>query len=124
MELLRERLRGFDAVAVLLVLHRDRRTWPLPEIADRLCLDRDVIRAALEELRSGGFVDDGPDGRWFYAPAETSTDAAVTSLVRAHASAREEVMRRLSENAMERIRSSAAAAFADGFRFRKGPKEG
>ncbi|MFO0611868.1 MAG: hypothetical protein U0414_04720 [Polyangiaceae bacterium] len=123
-ELLRERLHGFEAVEVLLVLHADPRTWRVTEIGDRLSADRDVVRAALEELRRGGFVVQEPDGRWRYAPTDAATAAAVTNLVRVYATARFEVLRQMSENALERIRSSAATAFADAFRFGKGRKDG
>lgn len=123
-DLLHDRLHSFEAVETLLVLHEDPRTWRVTEIVDRLNVDRDVVRAALDELGRGGFVAAEPDGRFRYAPTDAATAAAVANLVRVYATARLEVMRRMTANAMERIRSSAATTFADAFRLGKKGKRG
>jgi hypothetical protein len=64
------------------------------------------------------------DGSARYAPMDAPTAAAVHSLLLAFRTSRLDLMRRMTENAMERIRSSAATAFADAFRFGKGRRNG
>lgn len=123
-ELLRERLHSFEALEVLIALQSDPRTWRVREIADRLGVDREIIRSALDELRRGGFVVTEPDESWRYAPTDAPTAAAIHRLLLAYRTSRLDLMRRMTENAMERIRSSAATAFADAFRFGKGKRNG
>ena len=48
------------------------------EIVDRLNVDRDVVRAALDELGRGGFVAAEPDGRFRYAPTDAPTAARMS----------------------------------------------
>jgi len=123
-ELLRERLRSFEAVEALLLLHAKPEALRVRELSDRLSVDREVVRAALEELSRGGFVEQEPAGLWRYAPADAATGAAVDNLAGVYGTARLVVMRRMTENSLERIRSSAATAFADAFRLGRGRKDG
>lgn len=122
--LIDERLHSFEALETLIVLRAEPRTWRPSELTQRLGLERDLVSSAVEELVRGGFVVQDADGCWRYAPTDAPTAAAVNALVREYPTARLEILRRLNDNAMERIRSSAATAFADAFRVRRGRRDG
>lgn len=122
--ILRERFHTLEAVEALVALHAAPRPWPVSEVAATLGVEREVARSALEELAGGRFVVPDAAMAFRYAPKDAATAAAATALVRTYRTARLDVMRQMTENAMERIRSSAATAFADAFRFGKGRKDG
>ena len=121
--LLRERLHTLEAVEALVVLHDAPRPCSTAEIAERVAIDPAIARSALDELAQGGFVVTEASTGFRYAPVDPATAAATRALVHAYRTAPLDVMRRMTENAMERIRSSARAAFADAFRLGKGRKD-
>jgi DNA-binding IclR family transcriptional regulator len=117
--LLRDGVASLEGLEVLLLLRRERtRAWPLDEIARRLSIPPSSIEPALADpVRYGllGHERSGGSECWRFAPRTAGLDALVDRLASIYDDRRLEVMRLLSAHAMERIRNSAARAFADAF---------
>jgi len=119
--LLHERLAGLDELEVLLLVRREApQGVSTSEVADRLGLPMSSSEAALESLCSVSLlVSDGGGGgaerRYAYHPDTPELDGVVSSLVTVYGERRLEVMRVLSNLALDRIRSAAARTFADAF---------
>ena len=125
--LLKDRVRGFEALEILLKLHGDRREWSANEIADTVSLDRYFARDELDGLVEGGLLSargTGRERRWRFATESAELDAPAAALVEACRTSRLEVMHCMTENALERIRESAVNAFADAFKLTKGRGDG
>lgn len=121
MAFLQERLAGLDELEVLLLVRSDAsRGWTASEIADRLGLPASSSDGALEKLCTAELlvIDGGGGGaelRYAYRPVTPKLDGVVTTLADLYGDRRLEVMRILSDSALERIRSAAARTFADAF---------
>lgn len=119
--LLQERLAGLDELEVLLLVRGDAsRGWTASDVAERLGLPASSSDAALEGLRAAALlvVDGGGGGaepRYAYRPHTPALDEAVSVLAEIYGERRLEVMRILSNHALDRIRSAAARTFADAF---------
>lgn len=129
--LLQERLAGLDELEALLLLRIEpERRWFASEVAERLGLPVASSEAALASLcKVSLLVTEGGGGgaepRYAYRPATPELEQVVSSLAGIYADRRLEVMRVLSNSALERIRSAAARTFADAFVIgRSGRKQG
>jgi hypothetical protein len=97
------------------------RSWTTEEVATRLGIDRDDARIALAGLCRGGLTEESADGFSYRAGA---FEPIIDELVRANVENRLEVMNLMSLNALERVRSAAARAFADAFVLNRRKKNG
>jgi DNA-binding IclR family transcriptional regulator len=117
--LLRDGVASLEGLELLLLLRKERnRAWAVDEIARRLSIPQSSVEPALiEPVQYGLLTREGSGGSecWRYAPRTTEMDAMVERLAGLYDDRRLEVMRMLSAHAMERIRNSAARAFADAF---------
>jgi len=117
--LLADGVASLEGLEVLLLLRKERvRAWPLDEIARRLSIPQSSIEPALEEPVRYGLIEHERSSAgeiWRFAPRTPELDALVDRLASIYEDRRLEVMRLLSAHAMERIRNSAARAFADAF---------
>jgi DNA-binding IclR family transcriptional regulator len=120
-KLLRDGVASLEGLEVLLLLRKERaRAWPLDEIAQRLSIPSSSIEPALVDPVHYGLLTHTRAGgleSWQFAPRTPELDALVDRLATLYDDRRLEVMRLLSAHAMERIRNSAARAFADAFVF-------
>jgi hypothetical protein len=78
----------------------------------------DLVALELATARGAG----GPEFR--YAPATVALDAGVSALARAYADQRLEIMKLISANAIERLRTAAIRAFSDSFLIRRKRRDG
>jgi hypothetical protein len=130
MAFLHERLAGLDELEVLLLVRSDAsRGWTATEVAQRLGLPGSSGDGALEKLCAAELlvVDGGGGGAerlYVYRPTAPGLDGVVAALAEVYAERRLEVMRILSDSALERIRSAAARTFADAFVIGKRRKDG
>lgn len=121
MAFLHGRLAGLDELEVLLLVRSDAaRGWTATEVAERLGLPASSSDGALEKLCTADLlvIDGGGGGaerRYAYRPGIPGLDGVVTTLAEIYGERRLEVMRILSDSALERIRSAAARTFADAF---------
>jgi hypothetical protein len=124
---LRESISSYEELEALLLLVRTRdRGWTDDEVADALKVPVDGIATALEGLSTVPNllrVDTRAGQRRFqYAPDSDTTSQVVEELVSAYSEQRLAIVRLMSSNALDRVRSSAARRLANAFRI-KGPKE-
>lgn len=119
--LLQERLAGLDELEVVLFVRRDAsRRWTASTVATELHRPESSTEPALESLLGAELLaSDGGGGgaerRYMYRPATPALDAAVTLLAALYDERPLDVMRILSNSALDRIRSAAARTFADAF---------
>ncbi len=114
-QLLRERVASLEGLEAMLLLRRDpTRAWSADALAQRLSIPETFLDPVLHELVASGLLAVDDTG-WRYAPHSPALAAAVDRLALLYDERRLEVMRLLSAHALERIRDSAARAFADAF---------
>jgi DNA-binding MarR family transcriptional regulator len=127
--LLRERIESYEELEVLLALERDRsaeRTAEELSAAQRIAPA--LAEAAVRALESRGLLA-GRRGSahgscYRYSPATPALDAAVRGLVRVYAEQPISIIKIMSENAIQRVRTGAVRAFADAFILRKDKSDG
>jgi hypothetical protein len=116
---LSERVRGlllgpidsFEKLDIVIALHA-RRDLPWTLEAPPLT----SLRRALDELLAAGIVERQADGALRIAP---ECDVTLDELAAAWSTDRAAVLALMSERALQRIRASAARAFADAFALRR-----
>ena len=96
--------------------------WSVAAVATALRTDPDNTASALDELASQRLValtpgEHGPE--YQYAAAPDGIGGTVDRLAQAYSRQRLEVVKQMSANAIERVRSSAARTFSDAFIFRR-----
>lgn len=116
---LRERVESFEQLEILLLLHRDQNeSWTAANVAAELRLSQGLAGDALDHLCRGNLLDVrvGKDSLVFrYAAGTPELVAAVDRLARAYRERRIDVLRLLSTQAVDRVRTSAIRLFADAF---------
>jgi predicted ArsR family transcriptional regulator len=107
--LLSEHIFSYEQLEVLLLVHRERRSWRPEDLARALQLSVEAAGAALEHLEQRGLVE-----------AQTEDlKVAVEELSKTYTDNRLEVMVAMNENAMKRVRTAAMRTFADSFVWKK-----
>jgi len=120
-QLLSEHVTGYELLEALLLLHRDsRQLSTVEQLGAELRIDTGSMATALAELAEHGLLErrSGPPVSYRYAPAQTALAAAVDRLAQLYTEQRLEIIRQMSANAIERLRSSAARSFSDAFLLR------
>lgn len=105
--------RSVWALELLLILKRDRRTWPSAELVSTMRASELVVSKALDALVSAGLVSVDRQGA-MYTPINDHVATCMDELERLYA-ARPDAVRRVIVSAS----SSSATAFADAFKLRK-----
>jgi DNA-binding MarR family transcriptional regulator len=115
--LLAERVHAFEHLETLLYLYgRPAEAYAPAALAAALRIPEDAAAEALDHLVEMGLAarsDEGRAGR--YAPQTAEVAAAVAALAAACRDRRLAVMKLMSANAIERMRSNAARTFVDAF---------
>jgi predicted transcriptional regulator len=123
--LLLERVASYEQLEALLLLRLGTtQSFEVPEVAARLRIDEASVATAMEALAANGLLEKSaaPRASYRYAPADALTGGVVDRLARLYDEQRLDIIRQMSTNAIERLRSSAARTFADAFLLR-GRKE-
>ena len=110
-----------DLEALLLARADAARGWTVPEIAARLVVSEGWAIDALESLCLGALlVEDGAahERRYFYRPTTPALDEAVAALAEIYAERPADVMQRLNDLALQRVRKAAYQAFPVAFLLR------
>ncbi len=117
--LLHERIESYEQLEVLLLLRREPdEAWTITGLAARLHLREELICSALEGLETAGLVavtGVAPAPHFAYRPASSGLDAATDRLDREYAQRPIRIIRLMSANAIERVRTAALHTFADAF---------
>lgn len=119
--LLFERVASYEQLEALLLLRAEAGQFrSVRHLAEQLRIDDSSVAAALEALTAHRLLEKqpGPQPAYRYAPAEVDAAAMVDRLAALYTEQRLEVIRQMSANAIERLRSSAARTFADAFLLR------
>jgi predicted transcriptional regulator len=120
---LRDNFATYEHLQVLEELSRDRSiAWREGDIATKLRLEPALVRAALTSLRASGLVASRSETRgqhFVYSPVTADLDQVVTRLFETYRHQPIEIIKLMSANAIERVRTAALRAFADAFVFRK-----
>ena len=116
-----EHVATYDELEVLLCLLRRRDEELQPShLASDVGIPEATCLLTLEKLLDRGLAGRSTDGKAFrFAPATETLARGALALDRAYHSSPVNVIRAMSENAVQRLRSSAARAFPDLPRARK-----
>jgi predicted ArsR family transcriptional regulator len=117
-----QRVDTFEKLELIVLLCKARTAMSIAELANRLKLEREVIRQAVIALRGAVLVDLTSDDRVQLMPPTGRDHDAVGDLVKVYDDDRLAVVKLLGEIAMQRIRNMASQAFADAFVLRKKPR--
>jgi hypothetical protein len=117
---LRDHVSSFEQLQALLCLAREPRARSPAEVSAATGVPLEQTENALDELSRGQkLVSVSAEGRrrlYAYAPAASSTPALVSQLARAYDEQLLTIVRMMSDNAVERVRSTAARRLAEAFR--------
>lgn len=113
----------YEQLQVLELLRHERSSpWTENQISDRLRLQSTLTRAALDCLCVSRLVavraENGME-TFAYAPASVDLEHLVNQLLTTYKLQPIEIIRLMSANAIERVRTAALRAFADAFVLRK-----
>jgi hypothetical protein len=125
--LLFQYIHTFEQLEVLLLLRSDpTRSWTANAVSEALKISAENAREALDRLGGTGLVDVTPDPstpQFRYSPGNHALDETTARLATAYNDSRLEILRLMSSNALERLRSSAIRTFADSFVLKKDKSE-
>jgi hypothetical protein len=120
-QLLLEKVDSFEKLEVLALVSASAARWTVRTAATQLKLPEPLVQSALLDLSAASLLEkDGAEFR--YQPANTELAATSAALVELYNDDRIRVLNVLTSAALDRIRGSAAHAFANAFRLR-GKKE-
>jgi hypothetical protein len=126
--LLRERVHSFEQLEALACVFRERsRWWSADAVAAATRISVESATDGLQALLARALVQATRDAsalRFRYAPSSAEIDAAVAELVRTYDDNRIAVVKRMSDNAIERMRTGAMRAFSDAFVIRRRDRDG
>ncbi len=115
---LRDRIRSFEQLEALRLIHSERtEAWTPEAIAARLRIPPAVADEALQRLYAQGLLSSRVQAGitvYRYA-ADAQLDAGVANIFKAYDENRVAVMTVMTKNAVERVRGSVINTFADAF---------
>lgn len=125
--LLYEHIESYEQLETLLLLRRERHEeWTAERLAARLHVGIELVERALADLRASGLVTATGAGsaRFVYSPASSGLDTAAGRLDREYAERPLLVIRLMSANSLQRLRTAALHTFADAFVLKKDKNDG
>ena len=126
--LLRERIEDYEQLEILRLLQSDRTAaWTVTNIAERLKLDEERTAVGLNKLEKSDLIRSWQRGEprsFSFAPATTELGLVVEQLVALYDVQPIEIVKHMSANAIERVRTAALHAFADAFVIRRNKDNG
>jgi hypothetical protein len=126
--LIREQVRTYEALEMVLLLHRHPdRQWRARDIAEAVRLSEEPTAAVLSELVGQQLiVESGGAGKNTYRLHTERPEVAVAvgQLATAWHDHRLAIIKLLNANALERLRTGAARALSDAFLFNRDKKDG
>lgn len=121
--LLEERIHGLEHLELLMAMCRDERWWTIAEAAEKIGTPSEHVEAALVDLQKQQLVAFTKETGYRYEPTTTDLRDACRELRRLYSEDRLAIIVAIGHIAVERVRRSAARAFADAFRIKR-PKTG
>lgn len=115
---LRDHIESYEQLEILLLLRRrPGEALTARALMDRMELPRDTVEESLDGLARAGCVTAGArSGEPVrYAPRDATLAATIDGLAAAYEDSRLAIIKLMSANAIERVRSAAIHTFADAF---------
>lgn len=115
-------IENYEQLELLVFLQRDRNRWlTADECARQLGIPESLVAIALEDLVGRQLAERRPDpaARYRYAPGTLELDYKSGLLARHYQENRFEIVKLMSANAIERLRTSALRTFAEAFVIRR-----
>jgi hypothetical protein len=126
--LLRDHIESYEQLELLLLMRSERgAAWTEETLTARLHLAASLVAAALDGLKSAGFVQAQVQGgarHYTYLSQSDEVEATVDRLAAAYREYPIPIIKLMSANAIERLRTSALRTFADAFILRKDKDRG
>jgi len=126
--LLHEHIESYEQLEMLLLLRADETTtWTQETLGERLRMTSSLVQAALQGLESAGFVEArAHEGgkRYSYVCQSDDVEATISRLVAAYRENPIPIIKVMSANSLERLRTAALRTFADAFILRKDKDRG
>jgi ornithine cyclodeaminase/alanine dehydrogenase-like protein (mu-crystallin family) len=124
---LREQIETYEELEVLLFLQRETLgPWSVDSLRAQLRLDPSVLCDVLTALRGRKLINSSFDGfeEGYQLSAEAANNETLAHLAALFENQSIEVIKLMSANSIDRIRTAAVRSFADAFVFRKGKNNG
>ena len=126
--LLRDNIESYEQLELLLLLRTELdHPWTVEALSARLRIPGSLGSLALDELTKAGFVEvraRGAEKQYTYVAQSNDVEATLQRLVQAYREHPIPVLKHMSANAIERVRTAALRTFADAFILRKDKKDG
>lgn len=125
--LLRQHIESYEQLQILLLMARaPDRAWSSSVLCSSLNVPSQLIDLALESLAKRQLLElrSGSAHEFVIAAADPAQIAAIQGLAQVYEQMPVEVIKLMSANAIERLRSGALRAFAEAFVIGKGGKDG
>ena len=125
--LLRDYIESYEQLELLLLLRTELDPWTVEALSARLRIPASLVLLALDGLQRIGFVAARPLGaekQYAYIAQNSGGEATLERLVQAYREHPIPILKQMSANAIEGVRTAALRAFADAFILRKDKKDG
>jgi hypothetical protein len=119
-------IENYEQLELLVFLHRERnRWWTAGETAQQIGIPESLAAIALDDLVSRQLAERRPElaARYRYAPGSLELDYKSNLLARHYQENRFEIVKAMSANSIERLRTSALRTFAEAFVIRRDDKK-
>lgn len=120
--ILRTHIESYEHLSILLFVHRESaRHWSEAQLSCELRIPAPLAATALGSLQDAGLISvESKAGLLRYKYAATgATDATIARLASEYLENPVRIVKFMSANAIERVRTSALRAFADAFLLKK-----
>jgi len=126
--LLRDHIESYEQLELLLLLRAERdHRWTEEALSARLRISSSLLAVALERLKSASFLEewlDNAEKRYTYIAQSDPIETTLGRLVQAYREHPIPIVKLMSANAIERVRTAALHTFADAFIIRKDKNRG
>jgi len=126
--LLRDHIESFEQLELLLLLRAGLdHPWTVEALSARLRIPASLVLLALDELQTAGFVTAralGAEKQYTYVAQGSHVEATLERLARAYHEHPIPILKQMSANAIQRVRTAALRTFSDAFILRKDKKDG
>jgi hypothetical protein len=121
--LLQSGVESYEQLLILLHTHGSHpREWSAEDLSTHLNMSPAIIQHALQRLEAGHLLGrrsmHGAD-RYAYSPSNAALEQAVADLARVYGQNPLLIIRVMSNNAIQRVRTAALRTFADAFLLRR-----
>jgi DNA-binding IclR family transcriptional regulator len=127
-KLLRDHIESYEQLELLVLLRTELdHRWTVDALSARFRIPASLASLALDELQTAGFVEPrghGPEKQYAYLTQSNHVEATLERLIQAYREYPIPILRQMSANAIERVRTAALRRFADAFILRKDKKDG